>query len=229
MPNTLIIQCLVTGRSNVPYKLEPQWNWFHSIQYINEYGYTSDLNRCLGVQLLYLAGNKYSKNVDLTNSAVFKKELACKKYFRSDEVNAHLLGRGFERINLDRIKELFDIIEDTSNKGFEEIETQRRTSERLQQQDLKKTDKIEYIISHHTEGGKSRKLTRYLCHWNRPFILTEEKLKKKKAGGGFETETKKTTKDYTTYQMYKEIISVAGGSDAMNVYKAKYPNAKFRD
>ena len=64
--------------------------------------------------MLYLAGNIYNPNVEITNSDVFKKERACKQYFRAPEVNAHLIGRGFERINLDRIQELFDIIDDPS-------------------------------------------------------------------------------------------------------------------
>ena len=110
------------------------WGRLH--QYINEYGYSSDLNRCTGIQMLYLAGNKYNKNVEITNSDIYKKELMCKKYFRSPEVDAHLIGRGFERINLDRIKELFDIIDDPSNKDFGDVETERRTSQRLQQQEL---------------------------------------------------------------------------------------------
>ena len=54
------------------------WGRLH--QYINEYGYTTDLNRCTGIQLLYLAGNKYNSNVEITNSDVFKKERACKQY-----------------------------------------------------------------------------------------------------------------------------------------------------
>ena len=40
------------------------WGRLH--QYINEYGYTSDLNACTGIQLLYLAGNQYNPNVALT-------------------------------------------------------------------------------------------------------------------------------------------------------------------
>ena len=70
---------------------------------LQEGRHTTDLNRCTGIQLLYLAGNKYNPNVEITNSDVFKKERACKQYFRAPEVKAHLIGRGFERINLDRI------------------------------------------------------------------------------------------------------------------------------
>ena len=56
------------------------WGRLH--QYINEYGYTSDLNACTGIQLLYLAGNQYNPTVKLTDSEVFQKERACKQYFR---------------------------------------------------------------------------------------------------------------------------------------------------
>ena len=67
------------------------WGRLH--QYINEYGYTSDLNACTGIQLLYLAGNQYKSNVALTDSDVFKKERACKQHFRAPEVKAHILGQ----------------------------------------------------------------------------------------------------------------------------------------
>ena len=59
---------------------------------------------------MYLAGNKYNPNVELVKSDVFKKELAAKQYFRAPEVKAHLIGRGFERFDLDRLQELFDIM-----------------------------------------------------------------------------------------------------------------------
>ena len=49
-------------------------------QYVMEYGVSSDMNRCMGVQLLYLAGNKYNPEVQLKDADVYKKELACKKY-----------------------------------------------------------------------------------------------------------------------------------------------------
>ena len=75
--------------------------WARLSQYGHYYGESSDLNPCVGVQLLFLAGNKYNSRVPLVKSDVYKKELACKQYFRSAEVNAHLIGRGFERLNLD--------------------------------------------------------------------------------------------------------------------------------
>ena len=222
------------------------WGRLH--QYINEYGYTTDLNRCTGIQLLYLAGNKYSPTVELTNSDVFKKERACKQYFRAPEVKAHLIGRGFERINLDRIQELFDIIDDPSNKDFGDVETERRVSERLSQQNLTADDFIVKIINHTTKGGKSRAMTQYTCYWNRPFILTKNKLVKKlnpnprkdsdlrdlqadkeREAARFQTEETARETIHTNYQFYKDVILFKGGAKAMEIYKALHPNGKFRD
>ena len=222
------------------------WGRLH--QYINEYGYTTDLNRCTGIQLLYLAGNKYSPTVEITNSDVFKKERACKQYFRAPEVKAHLIGRGFERINLDRIQELFDIIDDPSNKDFGDVETERRVSERLSQQNLTADDYVVKIIDHTTKGGKSRAMTQYTCYWNRPFILTKNKLVKKlnpnprkdsdlrdlqadkeREAARFQTEETARETIHTNYQFYKDVILFKGGAKAMEIYKALHPNGKFRD
>ena len=220
------------------------WGRLHS--YINDHGYSSDLNRCTGIQMLYLAGNKYSKTVEITNSDVYKKELMCKKYFRSPEVDAHILGRGFERINLDRIKELFDIIDDPSNKNFGDVETERRTSQRLQQQELTSEDKVLKITGHTTIGGKSRKMTRYLCYWNRPAVLTKEKLVRKSKNTRkdsdlrdldialekekrFDTEEIERTFDHETEEFAKNIILFPGGAKALEVYKILHPTATFRD
>ena len=57
-------------------------------------------------------------------------------------------------------RELFAIIDDTSNKSFEDIETIRRQSERLQQAEITPTDKIIRVISHHTKGGNSKAMTK---------------------------------------------------------------------
>ena len=222
------------------------WGRLH--QYINEYGYSSDLNRCTGVQMLYLAGNKYNPNVEITNSDVFKKERACKQYFRAPEVKAHLIGRGFERINLDRIQELFDIIDDPSNKDFGDTETERRISERLAQQNLTADDYIVRITSHFTKGGKSKAMTQYTCYWNRPAVLTEKKLVKKlhvnprkdsdlrdaeidkqRDAERFQTEETSRTIDHETKQFYKDIILFKGGSKAVEIYKTLHPTGKFRD
>ena len=211
------------------------------------YGYSSDMSACSGIQMLYLAGNVYNKDTPVVNSDIYKKELACKRYFRSPEVNAHLIGRGYERINLDRIKELFDIIDDPSNKDFGDEETERRTSERLAQQNLTKDDYIVRIVSHVTKRGKSRARTKYIVYWNRGNVMTKEKLvkklhvnprkdsdlrdlaKDKEREARFETEVTETVVDHTTPQFYTEIVLFQGGSKAMEIYKALHPTGKFRD
>ena len=58
---------------------------------------------------MYLAGNKYNPTVELVKSDVWNKERACKQYFRAPEVKAHLIGRGYEKFDLDRLQELLDI------------------------------------------------------------------------------------------------------------------------
>ena len=192
--------------------------WARLSQYGHYYGESSDLNPCVGVQLLFLAGNKYNSRVPLVKSDVYKKELACKQYFRSAEVNAHLIGRGFERLNLDRIAELFSIIDDRSNKTFGDVEVERRTSQRLQQQDLIATDKILKITGHTTAPGKSSKMTKYTCYWNRAAVLTKEKLVKK-AKKGFTTEETEKTLDHETEEFAHNIILFPGGDRALEVYK----------
>lgn len=222
------------------------WGRLH--QYINEYGYTSDLNACTGIQMLYLAGNQYKSTVALTDSDVFKKERACKQYFRAPEVKAHLIGRGFERINLDRIQELFDIIDDPSNKDFGDVETERRVSERLSQQNLTADDYVVKITSHTTKGGKSKAMTQYTCYWNRPAVLTQKKLVKKlnpnprkdsdlrdaeidrqRDAERFQTEETSRVEDHTTKEFYKNVILFKNGSKAMEIYKSLHPEGKFRD
>ena len=217
-------------------------------QYIHSYGYSDDLNRCRGVQLMYLAGNKYNPRVELVKSDVFKKELAAKRYFRAPEVKAHLIGRGFERFDLDRLQELFDIIDDQSNKDFGDVETERRVSERLAQQNLTADDYVVRITSHTTKGGKSKAMTQYTCYWNRPAVLTQKKLIKKlnpnpkknsdlrdlqadreQEAARFQTEETSRVEDHTTKEFYKNIILFKNGSKAMEIYKALHPEGKFRD
>ena len=217
-------------------------------QYIHSYGYSDDLNRCRGVQLMYLAGNKYNPKVELVKSDVFKKELAAKRYFRAPEVKAHLIGRGFERFDLDRLQELFDIIDDQSNKDFGDVETERRVSERLAQQNLTADDYVVRITSHTTKGGKSKAMTQYTCYWNRPAVLTQKKLIKKlnpnpkknsdlrdlqadreQEAARFQTEETSRVEDHTTKEFYKNIILFKNGSKAMEIYKSLHPEGKFRD
>ena len=80
----------------------------------------------------------------------------------------------------DRIAELFRIIDDPSNKNFGDVETERRVQQQRGQQKLQDTDKILRITGHVTLGGKSKARTKFKCYWNRPAILTKEKMLKKK-------------------------------------------------
>jgi hypothetical protein len=192
------------------------WGRLH--QYINEYGYATELNPCTGIRLLYLAGNVYNPNVEMTNSAVYRKELACKQYFR----DTALKGRGFERILVERLDELFKIVEDKSNKSYEDIETERRTSERLAQAEITPEDAVVRVSKHETKLGKSQAKTQYMVHWSRPYVLTEKKRVK-----GEITMTTKTVD--STWEPYHKIITYLDGSKAVETYKALHPEAKFRD
>ena len=187
-------------------------------QYVHQYGVATDLNPCTGVKLLYLAGTPYKKTVELVNSGVYIKELQIKRYFRADAIE----GRGYERVRPEQVEELFKLIDDKSNKSWDDIETDRRTSERIQQSELIKTDEIIDITEHITAPGKSRAKTQYLCHWNRPYVLT----KNTKVKGGVDAETEF---DNTTYQRAKNIILIPGGQKALAVYQALHPDATFRD
>lgn len=193
-------------------------SWGRLHQYINEYGEASDLNVCAGVRLLYLAGNTYNPNVETVNSAVYRKELACKDYFR----DTALKGRGFERILQERLGELFKIVDNKSSKLFDDIETERRTSERLAQAEITPEDKVMRVISHLTKGGKSQAKTKYHVEWSRPYILTE----RKRVEGKMITTTKEVN---TTYEPYNKLITFLDGSKAVKTYKALHPEGKFRD
>ena len=164
--------------------------------------------------------------------------------FRLDRLRA--VGWGLVRIGYkDRIQELFDIIDDPSNKDFGDTETTRRVQQQRGQQKLIETDYIVKITAHTTEGGKSRKKTRYSCYWNRPTILTKEKLLKKlhvnprksadiRDGQDddrrrFETQQIEYVEDYITKQMFSEILSFTDGPKQLDIYKALHPTAVFRD
>ena len=198
------------------------WGRLHS--YVNSYGHREELNQCSGVDLLYLAGTKYNENVQTVDSQVWKKEAACKRYFRDEAIR----GRGFERIEQSRLDALFKIVDDKSNKLFEDIETERRTSERLQQAELLDTDKVVRIISHETKGGKSRALTKYKVQWNRPYTLTSQKKIKGKSLDEDRIETTEVTDD-TTKEFFKNIILFRNGGPAITAYKAMHPKGIFRD
>ena len=192
------------------------WGRLH--QYINEYGHESELNVCSGVRLLYLAATVYNPNVETINTAVFRKEKAAKDFFRSDAIE----GRGFERILQERLDELFTIVDSKSNKSWEDVETERRTSERLKQAEIHPDDKVIKIISHITKGGKSHAKTQYKTQWNRPYILTE----KKKVDGKIVTTQREVN---YTFEPANKLITYLDGAKQLEVYKILHKNSLFRD
>jgi len=187
-------------------------------QYIHYYGVSSDLNPCAGVKLLYLAGNIYNPNVDLVNTAVYRKELQIKQHFHSDAITS----RGFERQFLEKLDELMAIIDDPSNKSDEDKETERRTSERLEQSNITPFDKVMKIISHDTKGGKSQAKTKYKVQWSRPYVLTE----KKKIDGKIVTTQKEVP---FTFETANKLITYLDGAKQLEVYHILHKDSKFRD
>ena len=195
-------------------------------QYVNLYGKQTDLNQCSGVQLLYLVGTKYNPNVETTNSWVFKKEKYIIDYFKFERINDEntlYVGRGRERVEdtSTNLKKLIRLINDTSNKTFNDVETERRTSERLKQSELVETDRVVEITDHYT-APTGRSKTRYRVHWNRPYVLTEKRRTKQ----GIETTQKKIS---TTDETAKKIATYVGGQEALELYRKSRSKEKFRD
>ena len=137
-------------------------------------------------------------------------------------------------------------MENPSNKDFGDVETERRLSQRLAQQNLNEDDYIVKIIEHKTKGGKSRAKTQYLCYWNRGAVLTKEKLVKLNTNmqkdsdlrdlridmdrdARYITEETEKTVDHTTWQTYRDILLFKNGEKAIEIYKTLHPTAKFRD
>ena len=178
------------------------------------------------MQLLYLVGTKYNANVETTNSWVFKKEKYIIDYFKLDRINdenALYVGRGRERVESTKanLNKIIRLINDDSNKTFDDVETERRKSERLKQSELVETDHVVKITDHYTAPtGKSK--TRYRVHWNRPYIITE----KKRTNKGIET-TQKTIA--TTDETAKKIATYKGGQEALALYHKTNSSSKFRD
>ena len=195
--------------------------WGRLFQYVNQHGVQSDLNQCSGVQLLYLVGNKYNPNVEATDSFVHKKEKYIIDHFKFERQDKKYLGRGRERVFEDNISKLIRLINDTSNKSWDDVETERRKSERLQQSVLNDTDKVVKITSHKTETTGTSK-TYYRVHWNRPYVIT----KKQRTRSG-EHESKKEI--FTTDEPAKKILNFNGGKEALDAYHKSHPKATFRD
>jgi len=198
------------------------------LQYVNFYGKQTDFNQCSGVQLLYLVGTKYNKNVETANSWVFKKEKYIKDHFKIDRINDEnglYAGRGRERLESTKanLNKIIRLINDTSNKTFDDVETERRKSERIKQSDLVESDHVVKITDHYTAPtGKSK--TRYRVHWNRPYIITEKKRTDK---GGIETTRKSVS---TTDETAKKIMTYTGGHEALALYHKTHASSnKFRD
>ena len=187
-------------------------------QYVLDHGYATELNPCKGVRLLYLASTIYNPNVLTTDSAVYRKEKTAKDFFRSDAIE----GRGFERILQERLDDLFKILDSKSNKSWDDIEFERKTSERLAQAEITPEDKIMKILSHETKGGKSQAKTKYKVQWSRPYILTE----KKKVDGKIVTTQKEV---FETMEPANKIITFLDGAKMLEVYHILHPDSKFRD
>lgn len=126
---------------------------------------------------MYIVGHKYNSNVEPTQSFVHKKEKYIIDHFKIERQEKIYRGRGKERVFKDNIEKLIELINDTSNKSWDDVETIRRKSERLKQAELTKDDKIEKITGHHTKKeGKSK--TTYRVVWDRPYVLTEKERTK---------------------------------------------------
>ena len=119
------------------------------------------------------------------------------------------------------ISKLISLINDTSNKSWDDVETERRKSERLQQSVLNDTDKVVKITSHKTENTGTSK-TYYRVHWNRPYVITE----KRRTRSG-EHESKKEI--FTTNETAKNILNFNGGKETLDAYHKSHPKATFRD
>ncbi len=188
------------------------WGRLH--QYVNYYGTASEFEVCKGVKLFLVVGNKYNPNVEAKDSAIFRKELFLKRELHGDTVS----GRGTERV-LTNLERIYKLVMDKSNKTWEDIEKERRVSERLEQAQISSEDKV-VKITDHTTPSKGKGKTLFRAHWNRPYILT----KKKRVDGKIETYTEEV---YTTNETYKKLISYLDGKQEVDKYMAKHPTAKF--
>ena len=184
------------------------------LQYVNYYGESGEFD-CLGVKLFLIVANEYNPNVEGKNSAIFRKEKFLKAQLNGDTLS----GRGTERVKTN-IRKLFGLIFQTSNKTDEDIEIERRKSERLEQSNITKDDKVTKVTDHVTPTTGTGK-TVYRTHWNRPYILTE-KIKDK--NGKVKT---KETKVFETDETYKTLVTVRDGKEKVDEYINKHPRARF--
>ena len=153
--------------------------------------------------------NEYNPNVEGKNSAIFRKEKFLKSQLKGDTMS----GRGTERVTTN-IRKLFNLIKQSSNKTDEDIEIERRKTERLQQANITSDDQVMKVTAHVTpKTGKG--VTLFRTHWSRPYILTERTRDK---DGRLVTKEKKV---FTTDESYKNIINFRDGKEKADEYMAK--------
>jgi len=184
------------------------------LQYINYYGEGGEFD-CKGIKLFLIVANEYNPNVDGKNSAIFRKE----KYLKSQLKGDTMSGRGTERVTTN-IRKLFNLIFQTSNKTDEDIEVERRKTERLEQANITSEDQVMKVTAHVTPKGTGKTL--YRVHWSRPYVLTEKVREK----GRMVTKTKEIS---TTDETYKNLINFRDGKEKADEYKAKHARAKYND
>ena len=186
------------------------------LQYINYYGEQGEFD-CKGIKLFLIVANEYNPNVEGKNSAIFRKEKFLKAQLKGDTMS----GRGTERVTTN-IRKLFNLIRQSSNKTDEDIEVERRKTERLQQANVTSDDQVMRVTAHVTPKTGTGK-TVYRTHWSRPYVLTEKVRDKE---GRLTTKQRKV---YTTDETYKKLITFRDGKEKADEYKAKHPRAKFND
>ena len=186
------------------------------LQYINYYGEGGEFD-CKGIKLFLIVANQYNTNVEGKNSAIFRKEKFLKSQLKGDTLS----GRGTERVTTN-IRKLFNLIYQTSNKTDEDIEVERKKSERLEQAKITTEDQVMKVTAHATpKTGKG--VTLYRTHWSRPYIET---TKQRNKDGRMVTKTKEI---YTTDESYKNLITFLDGKQKADEYKASHSRAKYND
>jgi len=186
------------------------------LQYINYYGEQGEFD-CKGIKLFLIVANEYNPNVEGKNSAIFRKEKFLKAQLKGDTMS----GRGTERVTTN-IRKLFNLIRQSSNKTDEDIEVERRKTERLQQANVTSDDQVMRVSAHVTPKSGTGK-TIYRTHWSRPYVLTERVRDKE---GRLTTKQRKV---FTTDETYKKLITFRDGKEKADAYKAAHPRAKFND
>ena len=128
-------------------------------------------------------------------------------------------GRGTERVTTN-LRKLFGLIKQTGNKTDEDIEIERRKTERLQQANITSDDLVMKVTAHATpSSGKGK--TVFRTHWSRPYVLTEKVRNK---DGRLVTKEKKV---FTTDEPYSTLVTVRDGKEKADEYMSKRPRAKF--